>query len=451
MNVASQSPVDLIREAFHYQSRFDGSTMVFKVDFPVTEDPVFPILMKDLALLAQTGFRVVIVPGAKEWIDAVLKEYDMVSVYAGNTRITTGEEISLVEMASFHVATRFMTALSASRIDAVIGNLVRARGLGVINGIDMEHTGQVEKIYVDSFSRFLDQGVVPIVPCIGWNPSGKPYNVPSDEIALAAAEALGAVKLFFISLNEGLKAGAYVLPENCQLGENGRVLRLTPQEAEAILAANKRLIQTEASGEIVQTRVRPLRELELALKAVKANVDRVHIINGREEGSVLKELFSNMGAGTMVYADDYESIRKLRSSDIPDILRLMEPLMQQGNLLRRNAEDIQEKKGDYVVCEIDGQTHACGALHSWGESQGEIAAMATDPAYADMGLGRKIVHFLIERAKKQGLHRVFVLTTRTHDWFESLGFKESTVESLPEKKRKVYNQNRKSKIFALEL
>jgi amino-acid N-acetyltransferase len=194
-----------------------------------------------------------------------------------------------------------------------------------------------------------------------------------------------------------------------------------------------------------------LREIKLGLRASRAGVHRVHIIDGREEGAVLKELFSNIGVGTMIYTDEYDSIRTLHSRDLPDILRLMEPFMQNGILIRRNAEQIQEKKDDYSVLEIDGSIRACGALHDWGGSQGEIAAVATDPQYADLGLGRRIVGFLAEKARKSNMRRVFVLTTKTQDWFESLGFKETTVETLPDQRRKVYDQNRKSKIFALEL
>jgi amino-acid N-acetyltransferase len=430
--------MDFIREAFHYQSRFDGSTMVFKIDFPVTEEPSFSYLVKDLALLSKTGFRVVIVPGAKEWIDAVLREYDIVSGYSGSTRITTRESMPFVEMAAFHVATRFMTGLSASQVDAVIGNFVRARGLGVDQGVDMEHTGQVEKILTESLSRVLNLGMVPILPCIGWSPSGKPYNVPSDEIALAVSAALGAIKLFIVSVEGGIRAGSYKIPENIQTGPDGHIIRLTPQEAETVLKLNP--------GED-----KPMKDLSLALRTSRAGTERVHIIDGREEGTVLRELFSNLGSGTMVYADQYESIRALRSRDIPDVLRLMEPLMHQGVLVRRLPEDIQEKKDDYAVFEIDSSIHACGALHDWGEGQGEIAAIATDPSYGDMGLGRRIVYYLINKAKKLGFRRVFVLTTRAQDWFEFLGFKECSVESLPERKRKHYDQNRKSKPFALEL
>jgi len=440
------SQVELIREAFRYQSRFEGSTMVFKIDYPVTEDPGFPYLMKDLALLAQTGFKIVIVPGAKEAIDAVLKQYGIVSAYGTTAttrepvRITAAQALPFVEMAAFHVATRFMTFLSGSRVDAVVGNFVRARGLGIVDGVDMEHTGTVDKIFADSISRVLNLGMVPILPCIGWSPAGKPYNVPSDEIALAVSAALGAVKLFIVSLHGGVRRDIFPLPDQIETRDDGRVVRLTPQEAESILAAAGAAPMPQA-----------LKELRLALQASRAGVDRVHIIDGREEGAVLKELFSNLGAGTMIYADEYESIRPLHSRDLPDILRLMEPLMQTGILLRRTAEQIQEKKDDYVVFEVDGSVHACGALHDWGEAQGEIAAVATDPLYSGMNLGRRIVSRLIEKARKAHMSRVFVLTTQTQDWFESLGFQETPLDTLPPRKRQTYDPSRKSKPFALEL
>jgi amino-acid N-acetyltransferase len=309
----------------------------------------------------------------------------------------------------------------------------------------MEHTGAVDKILTDSLTKTLDQGMVPILPCIGYSPAGKPYNVPSDEIALASAAALGAIKLFFVSLGGGLRVQTHQLPAGIELGDEGRVVRLTPAEAEAVLRSN-------VNGQTgCQDHDRPLKELALALKASQAGVERIHIVNGREDGAILRELFSNMGSGTMLYSDEYESIRPLRSRDIPVILRLMDPLVRQGILIKRSAEQILEKKEDFAVFEIDGSIHACGALHDWGGAQGEIAAIATDPLYADMGMGRRIVGYLIERAKKKGLGRVFVLTTHTQDWFEFLGFRELSVESLPEKRRKIYDHNRRSKVFALEL
>jgi amino-acid N-acetyltransferase len=180
-------------------------------------------------------------------------------------------------------------------------------------------------------------------------------------------------------------------------------------------------------------------------------VERVHLVDGRDEGAVLRELFSNLGVGTMIYADEYESIRPFNVDDAAEVMRLMEPLMARGILLRRTADEVLEKRDDYVVYDVDGSVHACGALHDWGEGQGEIAAIATDPAYADLGLGRRIVRYLIDRAGKRGFRRVFVLTTKTHDWFELLGFREANVDSLPERKKRHYDEKRRSKVFALEL
>jgi amino-acid N-acetyltransferase len=436
------SQVELIREVFHYQTRFEGSTMVFKIDYPVTEDPGFPGLVKDLALLAKTGFKVIIVPGAKENIDAVLKQYNIESDYTSidnfPVRITTKQTIPFVEMAAFDVASKFMTFLTASKVEAIIGNFVRARGLGVQNGVDTEHAGIVDKIFKESLERVLNLGMVPILPCIGWSPSGKPYNVPSAEIALAVSSALHAEKLFFLSARDRMQVKNFNIKESFEKRPDGSLVRLTPLQAEKLINSNSVPAQF-------------LRELQLALSASRAGVQRVHLLDAREEGAVLKELFSNLGVGTMVYNDEYDSIRAFHSRDLPDILRMMEPLMQKGLLIRRNPEQIQEKKSDYAVLEIDGSVRACGALHNWDESQGEIAAVATDPDYKDMGLGRKIVGYLVEKARKSKMKRVFVLTTQSQDWFEALGFKETTVETLPEKKRKTYDQSRNSKVFALEL
>ncbi|MDR2470776.1 MAG: amino-acid N-acetyltransferase [Treponema sp.] len=460
------SRMDLVREAFHYQSRFSGSTMVFKIDFPVTLDPAFPSLMKDLALLARTGFRVVIVPGAKEWIDSVLAEYGIVSAYLQPDavsaepgegaapesrympkvplRITGERAMPLVEMAAFHVATRFVTALSANRCDALVGNFLRARGLGVLAGRDMENTGRAEKILVKPMRKVLELGMVPVLPCIGWGPSGKPYNVPSGEIALAAAAALGAVKLFVVS-GRVLRAGALALPPGVETGE-GRIIRLTPGEAEAVLELNA----GGAGSDPASGGAELLADLALALAASRAGVERVHLVDGREDGAVLRELFSNLGSGTMVYADEYEAIRPLQTADIPDVLRIMEPLMRRGILVRRGPEDIQEKKTDYHVFGVDGRVHACGALHRWG-NDGEIAALAVDGPYADLGLGSRVVRFLMSKAAREGMRRVFALTTKTQDWFEALGFREGGVDALPEERRKSYNSDRNSKIYLREL
>jgi amino-acid N-acetyltransferase len=153
----------------------------------------------------------------------------------------------------------------------------------------------------------------------------------------------------------------------------------------------------------------------------------------------------------MVYGSDYESIRPMQVDDIGEVLRLMEPLMEEGVLVSRTEDDLMARLADYVVYAIDGVVQACGALHDYGEGQAEIAAIATNPVYGHLSMGRKIMSYLMDKAERGGLMRVFVLTTRTVDWFEQLGFVEVGLESLPSRKRDAYNHARKSRIFALAL
>lgn len=444
MDETSRQQVDLIREAFYYQSRFDGRVMVIKTDYPLIRDQHFASLMRDLALLARTGIRLVLVPGAKEWIDAVLAEYDIESSYANGLRITGADAIPFVKMAAFDVASQIVSGFAANDCEAVIGTFVRARGLGVIEGLDYQHTGTVDRIRSDTIRTVLDSGLIPVIPCIGWSASGRCYNLSSDAIALELCRTLNPAKFFVLSAHDGLKSDELILPANLTGASEGRLARLRPSEARDILSRND---SEGASDE----KCRALADLSLAVRASEAGVERVQIVDGRREGAILRELFSNLGVGTMIHADEYESIRPLRTDDIAEVLRIMEDAMDKGILLRRSAEDILDKRGDYIVYEVDGSIHGSAALHDHGEGQAEIAALAADSEYAALGIGRRMVRYLLDRAREQGFSRVFVLTTRTGDWFEQQGFRAVSSESLPSKKRATYDKKRNSTVFALDL
>jgi len=437
--IKHREQVDLIREVFYYQSRFDGKTIVLKIDYPILNAPHFPQLLKDLAMLRATGIEIILVPGAKQWIDAVLAEYDTESEWIDGVRVATADSIPFIRMAAFDVANRLMTLLTAFQANAVIGNFTRARGIGVVDGVDFQNSGKVEKILTEPLQQILDQGMIPIFPCIGWNAAGKPYNLASDEIALAVAEALQAEKLFFVTDSDGFMDSRFTLPPGLVKNSDGRVARLSLEEAQEVLTLNAGNTDSD------------LKYLDLALRACKKGTERAHVVDGRMEGAILREIFSNLGVGTMVYGNDYESIRAMQVEDIGDVLRLMQPLMEEGILVKRTEDDLMGKLADFAVYEIDGVVHACGALHDFGEGQAEIAAIATNPTYSHLSMGRKILSYLVEKAVKQGLTRVFVLTTRTVDWFEQLGFTEAPLESLPAKKQASYNRARKSRIFGLNL
>jgi amino-acid N-acetyltransferase len=342
-------------------------------------------------------------------------------------------------MAAMDVANRLMTLLTAFQANAVVGNFIRARGIGVIDGVDFQNSGRIEKILTEPLQQILDQGMIPIFPPIGWNAAGKPYNLSSDEIALAVSEALQAEKLFFVSDSDGFMESRFKLPPGLVKNSDGRVARLSLEEAQEVLDLNAGNPDPD------------LKNLALALTACRKGTERAHVVDGRMEGAILREIFSNLGVGTMVYGNDYESIRPMKADDIGDVLRLMQPLMAEGILVRRTEDDLLARQGDYVVYAIDDVVHACGALHDFGEGQAEIAGIATNPVYGHLSMGRKILSYLIEKAAKAGLTRVFALTTRTVDWFEQLGFVEAPLDSLPARKRETYDHARKSRILALEL
>jgi amino-acid N-acetyltransferase len=193
--------------------------------------------------------------------------------------------------------------------------------------------------------------------------------------------------------------------------------------------------------------------VRLACRACQEGVSRVHIVNGEIEGVVLKEIFSSVGCGTMVYANEHENVRPMRRADIPEALRLMRPFIQKEALVERREEELAARLGDFVVYDVDGLIHACGALHRSAEDpqRAEVAAVAVDETYAGFGVGRRIVSFLIERAKALGLRQLYVLTTQTADWFVQFGFREGGVEDLPEDKRRLYNRQRNSRVLLLDV
>jgi amino-acid N-acetyltransferase len=429
--------VNTIREVFQYLRRFTGKTFVIKIDYKITGDPHFPILMADIARLHEVGIKIVLIPGAKERIDDILAVYRIEDRIIGGVRATSSEAIPFIKMAAFDVANRLMTNLSASEVNAVIGNWVRAKGIGVVNGVDYQSAGLVEKILTKEIRRLTDEGFVPILPCIGWGPTGRPYNIASNELAVVAASRLGAEKLFFITAEDGIFAKNYHVPDGIPVSPAGRISNLSLSDLEFFFAANPDLPPPE--------------HLECARRACEGGVERVHILNGKKDGVLLKEIFSNLGSGTMVYSNRYSGIRPMKHNDISEVLRVMEPFVRQGILVPRSAEALADSYRDYIVFEVDGAIHASAALHRYQDNCGEIAAIAVDEHYSHLGVGPRLVDYLCEFARKNGITRIFVLTTRTTDWFLSLGFEEGDLSSLPEQKRASYNLERKSRILIKNL
>ncbi len=432
--------VELIREVFRYTQAFQGKTFVLQLDDGILLRDTITSLMRDLVLLHRAGIRIVIVTGARQRIDEILARYNVACEKHRGVRISSPEAIPFIKMAAFDSANRVMTSLSGQGMNAVIGNWVRARSLGVVDGIDYQEAGVVDRISVDLLQGVIEQGAIPILPCIGWSASGKPYNISSRGLATELASALHATKLFFLAEIEPLTVDRYAADADVDTTPEGRISRLTVEQAARFCVLNES--KTDDLGcELVG----------LGLRASGSGVERVHIVDGRSQGVVLQEIFSNLGAGTMVHANQYQSIRAMKRSDVPDVFRLMQPLVRRGLLVNRTEQDLQEHIDDYVVFETDGMVHGCGALHIHDEAHAEVAGLAVDDDYEHLGIGQRIVRFLLEGARRAGVQRVFVLTTQASDWFEQLGFRLGGVDDIPPLKRERYDYSRKSRILLYDV
>ncbi|GAB6089715.1 amino-acid N-acetyltransferase [Spirochaeta dissipatitropha] len=427
--------VHLIRDIFAYADRFQNSVFVIQIDYDVIAHPSFPVVLQDLVLLHQIGIKIVLVPGAKRHIDNVLDRYGIECPFVNGVRISSSDSIPFIKMAAFDTANRIMTLMSRHHVTGIIGNWVRARALGVVDGIDYESTGRVDRISIESVSAVLKDGFIPIFPCIGWSAAGSPYNISSPELASRLSVDLKAAKLFFLTSSDVLTRETFVIPDGIHLDEDGRISRLYPEQGELLLQSNPDCEQYFRSI------------LRCSVEACRGGVERAHIVDGRRDGVILEEVFTNQGVGTMIHKSPFESLRPMNDEDVPAVIRLMQPAMEKGILVHRSADDLLQRISDYVVFSADGQIVGCGALHRWADTVGEIAALATDSQKAYAGVGEQIMLYLLNEARKKGLQEVFVLTTQAFDWFSRHGFTTGSVDDLPEERRLRYNPQRKSRIL----
>ncbi len=432
-----------IRGVLRYVSRFKDAIIVIHLDDDILNSTLFSSHIHDIAFVHEAGLKVVIVPGAKKRIDSILTDAGCSWTYKNSIRIADEKAIPLIKMAAFDVSNQVMTSLAEVGLTAVIGNWVRARGIGVIDGVDYCTAGEIDKINLESLESILAQKHIPIFPCIGWSGQGKPYNISSVRLATEIASRLHAQKLFFLTSGDSVTTESFSIPSSAIVTDNGSIPALDLDEANYVLENTPANQKTD----------RTLSLIRQCVIACRQNVERAHIVNGQADGSLLTEIFSDNGSGTMVYTSNYGGIRSMTLEDIPSILTLMQPFVEKGNLLPRTQTQLQATWQDYIVYEVDGGIKACAALHQYesDKTQAEIAAVAVSERFSSLGIGPKLINYLIDKARNRGLRKVFLLTTKTSDWFEQFGFVSSDVSEIPEERKAHWSPERNSKVYSLSL
>ncbi|MDO9616427.1 MAG: amino-acid N-acetyltransferase [Pseudomonas sp.] len=424
--------VNWLRHASPYINAHRDCTFVVMLPGEGVAHPNFGNIVHDLVLLHSLGVRLVLVHGSRPQIEARLANNGLTPRFHRDLRITDSPTLECVIDAVGQLRIAIEARLSmdmarspmqGSRLRITSGNFVTARPIGVVDGVDYHHTGEVRRIDRKGINRQLDERSIVLLSPLGYSPTGEIFNLACEDVATRAAIDLDADKLLLFGAECGL------------LDEAGKLVReLRPQQVPAHLQR----LGSSYQGEL----------LDAAAEACKAGVRRSHIVSYAEDGALLSELFTRTGNGTLVAQEQFESLREATIEDVGGLMELITPLEDQGILVRRSREVLEREIEQFSIVEREGLIIACAALYQIADSDfGELACLAVNPAYRHGGRGDELLERIEERARAQGLKTLFVLTTRTAHWFRERGFMPSSVDRLPAARASLYNYQRNSQVF----
>jgi len=429
--------VKWFRAATPYIHQWGGATFVIGFGGEVLAENEFQQLTHDINVLVSLDVRVVLVHGTRPQIDEQMRQHGVTPRYEGARRVTDERALACVKEANGIVRVEMEALLSMELANSPMwgadirvssGNFVTAKPVGVVNGVDFQHTGEVRKIDAEGIRKRLDDHEVVLLSPIGFSPTGDVFNCTLEDVATQAAIALGADKLIFLIENAGA------------LDARGRLVsQLTVKQAREMIEAST--LSGDARIYMPHT-----------IRACEQGVKRSHLISRKVDGGLLIELFTHHGIGTMIVPEIPETIRPAGREDVPGVLQILEPLEQQGILVRRTSEELERDIDHFFVIEADGNILGSAAIYPFPEgATAELAALAVNPFYRDGGRGERLLAFAESKAKSMGMKTLFVLSTQTTHWFLERGFTEADVSTLPERRRTSYNPDRRSKVFIKEL
>ena len=433
------APADFVRwfrAAAPYIHAFRGRTFVIAFGGEVVADGKFMALTYDLNLLASLGVRLVLVHGARPQIETRLRQLKHRTRYVRGLRVTDDIALTCAKEASGRLRVEIEALLSmglrnspmaGAEIHVASGNFVTARPIGVVDGVDLVHTGEVRKVHAAAVRDRLDHNELVLLSPLGYSPTGEIFNLALEEVAASAAIALGADKLIFLMDTPGVT------------GRRGELRReLAPSEADALLKKGNAAPDVQLY-------------LPCAVRACREGVARAHLISRHSDGALLLELFTHEGIGTMIAHDPLENLRRARIEDIGAILQMLEPLEADGTLVKRGRDLLEMEIERFVVLEHDRVIVGCAALYPFGEGMAELACLAVHPEHRRAGAGERVLHAIEARARSLRIKRLFVLTTRAAHWFIERGFSAAPVAALPRRKQDLYNYQRRSQVFVKRL
>lgn len=438
MSTKANEFVQWFRSAAPYIHSHRGKTFVLHFGGELIDSPVFPHLIHDIALLNSLGIRLVVVYGARPQIEALLEKQNIKPRLVNGLRLTDSAALEIVKQVAgtlrIQIEALFSMGLPNSpmaqaRVKVSSGNFITAKPIGIINGVDLLFTGSVRRVDTDLIKHNLQNQEIVLIPPLGYSPTGEVFNLSSVELATQVAISLQADKLLFLMAEEGRK------------DEAGNMIEHLSQDQAQLLLQGKDL--SDGSSYL---------QLSHGLQASKKGVARIHFINQSVDGSLMQELFSRDGIGTLLSTGPYDDLRQATIEDIGGILELIQPLEEDGIMVRRSREKMEMDISDYTVLMRDDAVIACAALHVYQEeAAAELACLVVHENYRKQSKGEELLLKAENDARKRGMKKLFVLTTHAVHWFLEQGFVEATIDDLPVAKKQLYNYQRNSKVLIKEL
>ncbi|MBC7202087.1 MAG: amino-acid N-acetyltransferase [Pusillimonas sp.] len=425
------------REVAPYVHNFRGKTFVVAFGGELVNDGALNNLIQDLSLLSALGVRLVLVHGSRPQVNEQLKLKGLDVRFGRNNQPTNAAALECAKEAAGEIRLDIEAAfsqglpntpMSNAQIRVISGNFVTARPIGVIEGVDYLHTGSVRKLDSDALRSVLNQGAIVLLSPLGFSPTGEAFNLAMEDLATSVAISLRAEKLIFLTQNRTIRH------------EDGSVdTELAREDADALLAGGQ-LDEDTATF------------LGHASRAVKRGVARAHLLPYTLDGSVLLEIFTHDGVGTMVVEDTLDDLRPATMDDVGAIVRLIDPLEADGTLVPRGRAVIERDVEQFTVLEHDGVIYGCVALIPYPDDRmAEMACLIVHPEWQGEGEGEMLLRHAESKARAAGARRLFVLTTRTSHWFIKRGFVQGGVTDLPKERQSHYNRSRNSLIFIKKL
>ncbi len=400
--------------------------------------------VQDLSILHAMGLKLVLVHGFRPQVTEQLAAKGQVSRYSHGVRITDAIALDAAQEAAgqlrFEIEAAFSqglpnTPMANATVRVISGNFLTARPVGIVDGVDFQHSGLVRRVDQAAISRALGTGAVVLLSPFGFSPTGEAFNLTMEDVATSTAIALQADKLVFV----GEVAGIREQPADPE----------SAIDTELALADAKRLLAALPSPGLPTD---PAFYLQHCVKACEGGVERSHILPFATDGALLLEVFTHDGVGTMVVDEKLESLREATADDVGGILQLIEPFERDGTLVRRERTEIERDIENYSVVEHDGIIFGCAALYGYPEARtAEMAALTVSPLSQGQGDGEHLLKRIEQRARAAGLDSIFVLTTRTMHWFIKRGFTQVDPEWLPEARKRKYNWDRRSQVLVKKL